>query len=389
MAETGAPGHRQRIKERFLAGAGESRTDQALLELLLTYAIPQKDVQPLAQKLLEDFGSLSAVLAAPLESLCRIDGIKSSSGVLLKLVDWVRTYYSVATEPERGNREESSSRQLLLFSSLQSKRELWFPRKQAEEEAVRKALPRRGTELFGKAVLKEAIALLPDLPNTESIREIRMYLRENLHFSAEETRKRYANYIARRLFPKGYPDSALLSFAKTNRDGQTLRDVCFYRFLKAEPLEIKIVEDLLIPSIGIGRLNRSKIRDYLAERFPSSASIKDCAKAIVEALGAGGVAKIEKNKISFAYRDVPIDAFSFVLHSEFPEPGMYDISKLETNRTILAMLWNPARILPSLYELRNRGLISKVSEIDNLRQFTTRWSLNQVVERLVGRGNGA
>lgn len=45
-------GHRQRLKERFLAGEQRALGDEALLELLLTYAIPQKDVRPLAERLL-------------------------------------------------------------------------------------------------------------------------------------------------------------------------------------------------------------------------------------------------------------------------------------------------------------------------------------------------
>lgn len=76
-------------------------------------------------------------------------------------------------------------------------------------------------------------------------------------------------------------------------------------------------------------------------------------------------------------------SLAFVIYSEFPEPGMYDISKIESNRAIRVMLWNPDRILPSLYELRNQGIIAKVSEIDNVRQFTTKWDLAQMVQHLV------
>lgn len=35
-------GHRQRLRDRFLAGETEAYTDAALLELLLTYAIPSR-----------------------------------------------------------------------------------------------------------------------------------------------------------------------------------------------------------------------------------------------------------------------------------------------------------------------------------------------------------
>ena len=77
-------GHRARLRERFLAGDAGSRSDEALLELLLTYAIPQRDVQPLAKTLIGKFGSLENVLAAPPAELCRTDGLKQTSIVLLK-----------------------------------------------------------------------------------------------------------------------------------------------------------------------------------------------------------------------------------------------------------------------------------------------------------------
>ena len=56
-------GHRARLRERFLSGDAVSRSDVALLELLLTYGIPQRDVQPLAKSLIARFGGLEGVLA--------------------------------------------------------------------------------------------------------------------------------------------------------------------------------------------------------------------------------------------------------------------------------------------------------------------------------------
>lgn len=85
-------GHRERLKAHFIAGDEGAYTDEVLLELLLTYAIPQRDVQPLAKKLLATFGSLSAVLSADIATLCKQEGIKEHSAVLLKLTDWIRKH---------------------------------------------------------------------------------------------------------------------------------------------------------------------------------------------------------------------------------------------------------------------------------------------------------
>jgi len=82
----GNKGHRQRLKERFLAADPQALTEEALLELLLTYAIPQKDVQPLAQQLIAAFGSLGAVLAAEEAALRATDGVGEHAAILLRLV---------------------------------------------------------------------------------------------------------------------------------------------------------------------------------------------------------------------------------------------------------------------------------------------------------------
>jgi DNA repair protein RadC len=55
--------------------------------LLLTFAIPQRDVRPLAESLISKFGNLDNVLSANIDVLCQIDGLKKHSAVLLKLVE--------------------------------------------------------------------------------------------------------------------------------------------------------------------------------------------------------------------------------------------------------------------------------------------------------------
>ena len=79
-------GHRERLKARFLETGLDSFTDVQALELLLFYAIPQKDTNPIAHALLDRFGSLSQVLDAPLEALKKVPGISDHSASLLRLV---------------------------------------------------------------------------------------------------------------------------------------------------------------------------------------------------------------------------------------------------------------------------------------------------------------
>ena len=73
----------------------DSFTDVQALELLLFYAIPQKDTNPIAHALLERFGSLSQVLDAPLEALKKVPGISDHSASLLRLVTELARFYQV------------------------------------------------------------------------------------------------------------------------------------------------------------------------------------------------------------------------------------------------------------------------------------------------------
>lgn len=79
--------HRKRLRERFLAGGTEACADYELLELILFRAIPRQDVKPLARLLIDTFGDLSNVVAAPAARLRAIPGIGDSVLTELKLIE--------------------------------------------------------------------------------------------------------------------------------------------------------------------------------------------------------------------------------------------------------------------------------------------------------------
>lgn len=82
-------GHREKMRQRFLKGGLENFADHEVLELLLYYAIPRRDTNPIAHALMERYGALSAVLNAPVEDLKKVPGIGESAAILLKLAPQV------------------------------------------------------------------------------------------------------------------------------------------------------------------------------------------------------------------------------------------------------------------------------------------------------------
>lgn len=85
--ERDATGHRQRLRTRFLKGGPEALADYELLELLLFAALPRRDVKSLAKKLLAEFGSFDALIAAEPARLGRIGGVGESVIAILKVVE--------------------------------------------------------------------------------------------------------------------------------------------------------------------------------------------------------------------------------------------------------------------------------------------------------------
>jgi len=79
-------GHRERLRQRFMATDGDGMPDYELLELLLALAIPRTDVKPVAKALIDTFGSLGEVLSAEPAALTKVKGIGDNAATALKVV---------------------------------------------------------------------------------------------------------------------------------------------------------------------------------------------------------------------------------------------------------------------------------------------------------------
>ena len=90
-------GHRQRLKARFLRDGLDNFEEHQVLELLLFYAIPQRDTNPIAHRLLERFGSLANVLDASPEELAEVDYMGDNAITLLKMVTAMCRTYQVSS----------------------------------------------------------------------------------------------------------------------------------------------------------------------------------------------------------------------------------------------------------------------------------------------------
>lgn len=78
-------GHRARKKEQFRSHGLDAFADHEVLELLLYYAVPRQDTNPIAHRLMEKFGSLEAVFSAGCAELESVEGVGENAATLLLL----------------------------------------------------------------------------------------------------------------------------------------------------------------------------------------------------------------------------------------------------------------------------------------------------------------
>jgi DNA repair protein RadC len=158
-------GHRQRLRERFLAAGGDSLPDYEMLELVLSLALRRGDVKPLAKALLQRFGSYADVIAAEPAALAQVKGVGEGVIAALKIVQSAAV--RLARQQIVGKEVLSNWQQLLDYCQARIGREgieefhvLYLNRKNV---LIRDERQQRGTvdhtPVYPREVVKRALEL--------------------------------------------------------------------------------------------------------------------------------------------------------------------------------------------------------------------------------------
>ena len=111
--------HRKRIRERFLNNGLEDFAPHEVLELLLTFVIPRCDTNLTAHRLIDHFGSISAVMDADIYDLMQIPGVQEITATLLKLTPEVGKRYQIDKfEPTMRFTDVDSIAEYCVYSHL-------------------------------------------------------------------------------------------------------------------------------------------------------------------------------------------------------------------------------------------------------------------------------
>ena len=237
--------------------------------------------------------------------------------------------------------------------------------------------------IYDKDFAEHSLRHLPESADFQSVEEFRGYLSQKLRFNSQATRRRAANYLVGRFFPGDIYHADLPLFAAAATGKSSLGEALFYLTCRAEKIVSLVADEIVFPSLALGGVSRSKIRDFVQSQFPKSKSVEAIGQSIVRTYHAFGIGLPDRVRLKVSLREGSLVSFAYILHLEFPEPGMHTFENMFNGPMHKWLLWDQQWMVRQLYLLRELGLLSKVSEIDRMRQFTTKHTLAQATQSIV------
>jgi len=236
--------------------------------------------------------------------------------------------------------------------------------------------------IYDKDLVDHALHHVPAAIKFQTIDDFRDYLTEKIRFNSQATRRRAASYLINRYFPGEILHKDLVEFAAKTADKSALSDVLFYLTCRMEPIVASVAEEVVFPALPEGGVARGRILEFVHSKFPGSRSVPDMSQAIVRTYERFGIGTATRTRLIVSLKEGSLAAFGYILHLEFPEPGMYSFERLFSGPMHRWLLWDQQWMVRQLYLLREAGILSKVSEIDRMRQFTTKYALDEAVRHL-------
>ena len=92
MQKADHSGHRSRMKKKLLEHGLDAFEPHEILEILLYYAIPQRNTNDIAKNLIDHFGSFSSVLDASMDALKGV-GLTEHQAIYLKMIPEITRLY--------------------------------------------------------------------------------------------------------------------------------------------------------------------------------------------------------------------------------------------------------------------------------------------------------
>jgi hypothetical protein len=310
----------------------------------------------MAEELINRFASIPKILSTPTDDLLMVPELGESTVAFLQIIKLVIARNDIDMTFQPGlfnpppNKSVSKTREIRVF---------------ANDEIV------------------NSLQHLPMASNYNTFALYKSFLESHLPYNSAKTRQRRANYILDRFYPDGELNTILTLFSQNNNSPEAMKSVVFYHLAKAESLLAKVADELVFPALPIGKIGREQLREFILSYLPkmSESSQKNSLRSITYAYDLLSVGREDNNSLKFQLHIGSLEAFIYILASEYPEPGIYSFESLFDGPAHRWLLWDREWIRKQLYSLRDLRIVSKVSEIDTVRQFSLEFGQRECMER--------
>ena len=155
--------HRSRLRDRFIQQGISGLHPYEIIELFLTFVIPQKDVKPAAKEALDKFGTVKGFFDADEKELSQIPFFKDKALALRKFIKEVSLlYYKQQAEqlPVTQSKEELIS-YCKAKLGFQPNEEFWIISLDSKQAIIKENLISKGlsdkTPVYPKQVIEKAM----------------------------------------------------------------------------------------------------------------------------------------------------------------------------------------------------------------------------------------
>ena len=243
---------------------------------------------------------------------------------------------------------------------------------------------------FSNPLINETLKFLPKALEFENEMDFKKFLIRQLPQNSEHVRQRYARYITNRFFDNGKPMKPLIVFIQRfGEDAKSSKEALFFELLMKEPVLRQTCEGFFSKRVG-HRAKKAELESFLISSYGrgfdndlAKKSARHQAKDIVSVLKElNRIEVIKPGEYLVKAKKPSFFEFLYVLHRLFPQLGMYRAEEFLHDDVIDALIWDRSDLKELLYKAWQEKYLAKVSEIDQYFHFSTRYSLNEFVERV-------
>lgn len=207
------------------------------------------------------------------------------------------------------------------------------------------------------------------------------HLQDNLPQNSPETRRRYAALIVRWFFPQRKLDSLPPRTWQAYGDHELLLDLIRASVLEVEPVIARFVVEVVQPLSAGDYLDSLAVRDYVTTVY--GAYKENSHKRLLRTAHDLGFIDRVGGRWSVAAIEPPADALLVLLHARLaPTPRIVRLSEL-----LAEPFWRylgfrrPDEVRAVLHSADTEGLVARYTAVDQLEQVTTRYTLEEYLDR--------